>query len=337
VSSFANASGGDILYGIEEDKGVPVSIPGAAITDADAEKLRLENVIRTSIQPRVLGIQSKTIGGFAQGPVLLMRIPRSWTAPHVVTHGGAFRFYTRNSAGKHPMDISELRAAFALSESVPERMRRFRDDRLAKIITGGTPVSLCRGQAYAVLHLLPLSAFTDTGVVDTSAIYPDWLLPVETKFGGSRRLNIDGVVVSVHRDNSPSYVQLFRNGTMEIAHEIGGPRQEKSVIFPIEYEKQFVDALCRYFKFLNELEITPPVFILAAVYGAKGCTIYEDGRFLEQHPIDREILSLPEVEVHDYAERPENVMRYPFDVVWNAVGLPGSLNYDGDVWKPRHS
>ena len=42
ISSFANASGGDYIIGIVEDKGLPKKIEGVEIDDSDKEKLRLE-------------------------------------------------------------------------------------------------------------------------------------------------------------------------------------------------------------------------------------------------------------------------------------------------------
>ncbi len=44
ASSFANTIGGDLLIGVDEDKGVPTSIPGVTV-DPDKEKLRLEEII----------------------------------------------------------------------------------------------------------------------------------------------------------------------------------------------------------------------------------------------------------------------------------------------------
>ena len=61
--------------------------------------------------------------------------------------------------GKHQMDITEIRAAFALSEEMPERIRRFRDDRLAKIAANDTPVPL-QPNPKVIFHLLPLVAFS---------------------------------------------------------------------------------------------------------------------------------------------------------------------------------
>ena len=51
VSSFANASGGDLIFGIIADKktGAPKSLEGLSIENIDQEILRLENMIRGGI------------------------------------------------------------------------------------------------------------------------------------------------------------------------------------------------------------------------------------------------------------------------------------------------
>jgi predicted HTH transcriptional regulator len=52
ISSFANTEGADIIYGVTEDQGVITDIVGLA-GDLDAEVLRLENLIRDGIAPRM--------------------------------------------------------------------------------------------------------------------------------------------------------------------------------------------------------------------------------------------------------------------------------------------
>ena len=46
VSSFANASGGDLIYGVAAADGVPQSVPGLPGISVDAETQRLEGMIR---------------------------------------------------------------------------------------------------------------------------------------------------------------------------------------------------------------------------------------------------------------------------------------------------
>src|SRR6476620_7954199 len=63
VSSFATAAGGDLLFGVEEQRdgddkptGIPATVPGLVLPNTDAEILRLENIIRTGIGPRIAGV-----------------------------------------------------------------------------------------------------------------------------------------------------------------------------------------------------------------------------------------------------------------------------------------
>ena len=54
VSSFANTMGGDLIYGIEEENGIPKKIVGVELSDVDAEIRRLDNMIRDGIEPRII-------------------------------------------------------------------------------------------------------------------------------------------------------------------------------------------------------------------------------------------------------------------------------------------
>lgn len=129
VSSFANGSGGDLLYGVKEKRegkgqstGIPLAANGLNDVNEDQAVLRLEEIIREGVEPRIPGIQTKAIKGFPNGPVILSRIPKSWASPHMITFQRWSRFYSRTSNGKYPLDVSEIRSAFSLSESVGEKI-----------------------------------------------------------------------------------------------------------------------------------------------------------------------------------------------------------------------
>ena len=81
VSAFANASGGDIVFGVSTKDGVAADVTGIELADPDKEKLRLGDLIRSGAEPRLgqFDMVWLPIEG-AQG-VLVIRIPRSWVAP----------------------------------------------------------------------------------------------------------------------------------------------------------------------------------------------------------------------------------------------------------------
>ncbi|MDP2362499.1 MAG: ATP-binding protein, partial [Ignavibacteria bacterium] len=97
VSSFANAIGGFIVFGMNEEKGVATELIGLNNIDPDAEILRLENIIRDGIEPRIFGISIKSLKLSNSNYSIIIYIPNSWAKPHVVNFSKHWRFYSRNS------------------------------------------------------------------------------------------------------------------------------------------------------------------------------------------------------------------------------------------------
>ena len=56
VTSFANADGGHIVFGVVENHGAPVSLPGLGGINPDREIQRLDSIVQTSIDPKLQAI-----------------------------------------------------------------------------------------------------------------------------------------------------------------------------------------------------------------------------------------------------------------------------------------
>ncbi len=152
------------MFGIADEKdasgkstGLPESAVGLSVPNVSDAITRLENLIRDGIDPRIQGIQWQIVTGIPSGPVIVMRIPKSLIAPHMVIFGGMARFYSRNSTGKYPLDIGEIRSAFIESTAIAERLRTLRMQRVELVISGLSPLGLL-DTAMVVLHLIPLSS-----------------------------------------------------------------------------------------------------------------------------------------------------------------------------------
>src|SRR5262245_44214970 len=100
VTSFANASGGYLIYGIEAHDGIPTSIPGLDIANVDQEKQRLNNIISDGVDPRISPPDIQPVSVNGSKIVLILHIQKSWNLPHMVK--GSWRFFSRNSVGKYP-------------------------------------------------------------------------------------------------------------------------------------------------------------------------------------------------------------------------------------------
>ena len=84
--------------------------------------------------------------------------------PHRVIFKGHDKFYGRSSAGKYPLDVSELRESFAASVSVTEKLKSLRAERLLAI-NNDPPISFIDGSK-VVLHCIPLQSLTERADYD---------------------------------------------------------------------------------------------------------------------------------------------------------------------------
>ncbi len=356
VSSFANASGGDIVYGVKaevDDSGKKTGLPEALApitnTSADEAKLKLEEVIRNGVAPR-MRVQMKTLAGQDDGFVLVIRVPRSFSSPHVVTHGGSFRFYSRNSAGKYPLDVTELRSAFLATESQSDRIKRFREDRLARIVADETPVTLVTRDRL-VLHIVPLLAVAGNArfVMPTAQAEANEFRPIGAS-GWNHRVNLDGALTwqpgARDRSTAFSYCQLFADGALEavVADLLGHPSSQgtgENVSFlPSRgYEEDLIRGVRQYMGGLRGLGVVPPLVLFVSILGCRGAYLGVSSRLLalgDGYPIDHDALLLPDVTAEDFDVDVVRLLRPVFDAVWNACGYARSMNYDEEGnWMPR--
>jgi hypothetical protein len=300
VSSFANTVGGDLICGVDEKQGAPTGIFGLSISDPDLEVRRLDSVINDGLEPRVR-FTIRSIQRSGKPPVLIVRTERSWIGPHRVTFKGHDKFYARNSAGKYPMDVSELRSAFTFSTSVTERIRQFREDRLNKLQNNRTPVTLVAGPSRTILHCIPLESFSRIVQSDVSRLLQQTprVPPIITGTGWATRINLDGFVThSGSSTGSMSYTQLFRNGAIEAVEaywlNVTG-RGDTRTIPHVTVEKEVLEYLKRLFELQKQLGIIPPIVVALTLTRTRGLTILRDPYQGDPgHPIEEDNLVLPE-------------------------------------------
>lgn len=339
VSSFANTVGGDIVFGVEENGGLPTAIRGLTVSDIDAEVQRLDSILLSGLDPRITYAMRHL--KHPSGGVLIIRVEHSWIGPHRVTFKGHDRFYARNSAGKYSLDVVELRQAFLRNATAAERIRGFREERLLEIAAGRTPIPLV-SPGRLVLHLIPLESFTSAKQVNVRAYYekPN-LLPPMNNYGWDSRITVSGMMTYTPGSPSHTYTQLHRNGIIEavearlLNHEVSGQR----IIPTAALEKALLQATPNYLKVQKDLGIAPPIYVLVSLVGVKGSPLGVSNSFYDvsdRHAIDQDVLQLPEAVVQDYGDRVESVLRGPIDVFWNAGGYPKSHNFDdAGNWTPR--
>lgn len=334
VSALANTDGGDLIFGIQDEGGVPSGFPGIASDDLDADLLRLEQIIRNGLEPKVQNVRLKLIEG-ADRKAIIVRLPKSFEAPHRVSFKDHSKFYARNSAGKFPMDTWELRTAFLSGEDVPKRIRQFRSERIAQLRgRDEVPMPLAEG-GLLCLHIVPLASFVTRIELPIYAERNNRVEGVRPPgaSGWNSRFNLDGVVNYSGGRGEPcsSYSQLYRNGVVECVEAMDWESDKKYI--PSEaYERDSIEVVTSAFELYRKVGIEPPVLVYLSFVGVAGYRFAVNrSRFMGSEAVaDRDDLLVPDVRVVNFDEPVEATLRPVFDMVWNAFGYLRSFNYDED-------
>lgn len=345
VSAFANAGGGDLIYGVaEDDQGQAASLV-PLILNPDETTLRLADLLLNGVEPRMPGVQIQpvavTVGG-VQGFVLVIRVPQSWGGPHRVKSN--YKFYVREGNRKRELDIPEIRGLFLRSDSQAQKVRDFRTERLGKILSGDAPCKLVSGPVW-VLHMIPTQAALGIGSIDPLP-YLDYArqIPSLGGTGTHARVNLDGALGfrNPTADGlTHGYTQFFRNGFVEAVHvlsESPGENGQRSVLPGTAYESYAAQFLTRIRAELLFAGFQPEVTVMMSLLGADrielGFRRFNWNVDATQGRFDRKTVVLPDVLVPAEAE-PLKGLKPMFDLVWQAAGMHGSINFNeaGD-WQP---
>jgi hypothetical protein len=338
ISSFANSSGGELILGIDETNGLPSQLVGINVSNVDQEILRLEQMARTGIRPLIHGIETRAIPLKNAKPAIVIRIPKSWAAPHQIGQPGSFRFFGRSSNGKYQLDVDALRSLFQQGPDIAERVRIFRAERLGKIISNDMPTNVASGSKI-VVHVVPLDNFSTKAPIDMR--FDRNVLLSLLEYGNSVRVNLDGYIARVHMSGSldRAYAQLFRDAVIEIVQsverwDVRGHNFLPGQAFD-EILHRIVSGVKRTYALLG---VRPPIAFLVALLdmedrlmGAGNLYGYESER-----PFGRKEMVCPEVIISDLTDH-ESKIAFPIvNLVWNAAGYEQSVFYDKEGnWKGK--
>ena len=342
VCALANSEGGDLVYGIAEKDGTAKALTPISVDAPDAAMRRLGQILDAGLEPRLPGFQFHPVA-VTGGYILVLRVPASFDGPHRFLSNSQSKFVMRS--GTHTLELSyaQLRNAFDRTATLADRARRFRDDRLQVIIDRKTwrpmrPGPIC------VVHLIPLSSMSGRKTIDVQALnnnfgqftFPEW-------GGGSRTLNLDGLVVhpGIRNDEGmQSFNQIFRTGAIEGLRGAGYIKENRHLIGSSTTSAFFRDAIVRFVGAAKSSNFSGPAVVSAAL-------LFVDDYELELSPeisgyvtatADREHLVLPEVwldsleSVADF----DAIARPMLDVLWQSFGLDRCLEYNQQgVWSSR--
>jgi hypothetical protein len=351
IAAMANAEGGDLIYGITDRRdpenqstGIADNIQGWRWSNPQSEITRIENLIRDSIAPRLSGVQVKHVST-EQGDVLVVRIPRSWNGPHMVTFHSVNKFYSRNSTAKFPMDVYQVGQAFAQSRYLGEQINEWRNRRVGLLLQGETPVKL-QGQSVMAIHFIPASAIV--GGFRAS----NWLMPQEHKQSirmvgsrsiGNTRYNSSGFLMfpGWAGEGAGGYTQIFRSGILEyvnselLSHQ---PDEQGNRLAPsLRIEQEIVLAFENASMILASLGVATPAFMMISLLRVRGLIMPQGGRwFMSPGAFLEDNVLTPDIQIDGMdEERPyPNLLLPLINSIWQAAGQERTPYFEGDRWNP---
>lgn len=358
ISAFANTNGGYLIYGVCEEEadgkktGVAEDIVGIEGLNVNESKLWMENLVRTNIEPRFIGLEFHEVLINSSHTVLIIRVPRGWNLPYVVSFGNHWRFYARNSAGNYQMDITQLRDSFNLGNSITDKLEEKRNERLALIRRNyqtGKPQPL----PTLVIHIQPFDSLRPEYLVDIANINTDkenLILGYAAEF--ERNFNFDGLIIKRGFD----YLQIFHSGMTEEVNTRVFSKSETSENFveARDLERMIFVTVGRRLSLLKSLDIDSPIMVQISLLGinnhklrAKYVQFQQlvdvslpdlvDRPDLVTRPVFVESLSNLILEgsymqgnekVPNYWNTAQNIVKPALDSIWNAFGAEKCLSFD---------
>ena len=338
ATAMANTDGGLILYGIVESDGAAASIKNIEGSIDEAVR-RIEEIISTKLEPPLKGFRCEPIVMSDKCTIIALRIPKSWNAPHFVDLGNqSYRVYKRGSRQNLPIGPLRIRELFHEHDGVVNRLRAWRDERLARIHLGEIPLPLVP-TAKLVLHFSPLDALANPYRASASELSS--LIPTEQQSsmsGWFPRTNLDGLVrystdggAEPASDPRSAYCQAFRSGAVElISAKLIDTRKNPPTIYSQWHEKFVIDSVVQFRTNATRLGASAPFIVWLTLLDAKGITMALDPLWCgnDPHTIDRDTIMLPEVVLDDEHRDVPRALLPAFDALWNACGFNGSPNFD---------
>lgn len=347
--AFANAGGGDLVFGVDEDADAAASaVVPQAFASADAEVRRLQDFVLELAEPRLPGVQVHAVPATVDslsGHCIVIRVPQSWAGPH--RSKANWHFYVRDGLRNRQLDIPEVRSLFLRSDSQAQRMRDFRAERLAKISTGQTPVTL-EAAPKLVVHAIPLQAALGQVYIDpTRYLRGQQSLPVLGRSPASPvNLNLDGAYAPiVSAGATPGYTQQFRQGFYEAVWKLAPfdeTRQPKPVLPGIMYEQEVNRFLGSVRGERDRLGLSGDLAVFLSLLDANQAMLSGPGEvgFPGSYTLkgfDRKDILLPDVLIEGTSTVGRG-MRFAYDLMCQAAGYENSPNYDANgEWHNRGS
>ncbi len=326
ITAMANNRGGYIFIGIDEDdEGNPIDIIGV---EQNNNIERIQSCCLDNIDKRVIGLEIIGIPLSNGKIVVVISIPNSFNAPHMVAYKGLNQFWKRHGKQKDRMTIDEIGEAFDKKLSNINSQEKFLFTRKMQILEKiGDQTEMVMSFIPAFLHNEYLLDIKDSKLRELISNPPQlgisWYSGI---FCGSPYPTIKGLRAdnSIPYYNEPSYAQyieVFSSGYIEFGKQIKKYDEEKSLP-SLQVVPMIVDFLKLVQNIYEQYLPFVPGVVSISILNARGLWLaarssdiyYEDSavKWTEKH------LDLGPYNVANFAEERKMLTKKICDNLWQA-------------------
>jgi hypothetical protein len=339
VASFANASGGYIIVGIETGSDSQ-AINMVGVSNGEGETRRITDSCLANIGERILGLKARPVPLTDGRFIILIHAPRSTRAPHMITFRGLNQFWKRYGTMKSKMSVEEIKDTCRITMDLRKTLEEFLVERRSKIL------SRARGRPFMSISATPLIVRDEVIDIFDRELRDLIRNPPYERGGGwsiggwqDIRPSLYGLTAS---GRSPDSVELevFRNAHVELRLLIDGRfirerwtnnGSESPLLYPfsvIEYPISFLHFVNKVYSTHGQID---PCVIQFGLYNIKGYGLTEGLR-------PERIVSPPNFWSEEHLEIPAYQASIPLDVertaksladrLWNAFGFEKAPLFD---------
>lgn len=274
IASMANHRGGYLLVGFDEDEeGIPTNVGGI---EPGNHVERITSSCLDNIDKRIVGLEINDVPLSNGRVVIVVSIPESLNAPHMITHQGVNQFWKRHGRQKDKMTIDEIGEAFDRRLSNLNRLDRFLFTRKAQIL------EKIGGQTQMLISASPAFLRNEVIFDNQDSKLRQMILNAPHLMCGQPYPTINGLRAdrSAPYYGSPSfdqYIEVLSNGYIEFGKQIE-PRREYGVYIASRAEIPLIVSFMQFIQDIYEqyLPLTPLV-VTFSILNANGIWLAVSG------------------------------------------------------------
>jgi len=339
IASMANHHGGYLLVGIDEDdEGIPTNVVGI---EAGNHVERITSSCLDNIDKRIVGLDIEDISLSNGKVVVIISIPQSINAPHMVIYRGLNQFWKRHGRQKDKMTIDEIGEAFDKRLSNLNRLDRFlflRKTEILESIGEQTFMIISSSPAYLRDEVIfdihdqdlrgiitnPPQLVKGRGNINCGLPYPT--------INGLRANNRSPFYSDVPAEGD--YIEVYSTGYIEYGQLIECPKpitqdEDLGLYFASEYHTAHIVNFMRLIERIYEIYLPlTPLVVNFAIYNAKGMCLATGGRYDKRVRWQKQHLELGKFYTENLPEERKLLTKTICDRLWQAFHYERATVFD---------